>query len=361
MSYKMKCSDSVDFINRIPVDLDSIKKELLNAENLDGPLRRRILRNIKKIIGSQEIEWISRNGVGRLVEYVVQRYKFKTYPRIKKLESFPLHLLIEPTSVCNLRCKMCFQSDPTFRTKEYRGMMDLKFFKNLIDQAAEYGCQSLTLASRGEPLLHKKFGEMLRYCKGKFLELKINTNATVMGEDMCYKILDAGVDIVVFSVDSHDRKQYQSIRIGANFEDVLRNIRAFCELKQSKPEYRKTATRISGVYLGLEQSRAKFAEFWKDIVDTVTLTDVVPRWDTYNNELINCSMPCSYLWERLYVWYDGTCNPCDYDYKSKLEVGNAKRSSIQEIWSGKTFQRYRNMFMQGKRMHLTPCDRCNVY
>jgi len=359
MSYKMKSSNSVDFMSGAGVDLASIRDELMRAGGNDPALVARILCNLEKVIGRQEIDWISRNGSRGLAEYLVQRYKFKAYPAMKQLEAFPLHLLIEPTSICNLRCKMCFQADHTFRTAEYWGRIDVEFFKDLVDQAVENGCKFLTLASRGEPTLHGRLGEMLRHCKGKFLELKINTNATRLGEDLCREILDAGVDIVVFSVDSCFKEEYESIRVGARFEEVLGNIKRFCELKRSKPGYMKTATRVSGVYLG--QSRARFADFWKEIVDTVTLTDAVPRWNTYKNERMDFSMPCRLPWERMYVWHDGTCNPCDFDYKSTLKVGDAKLSSLADIWRGEPYRKLRETFLEDKRNTMSPCNRCNVY
>jgi MoaA/NifB/PqqE/SkfB family radical SAM enzyme len=356
----MKHSNSVDFMNNAGMDLASIMGELLARG--DGSAQfGEMLGNIEKVIGRHEFDWISRNGHGRLAEYVVERFKFKTYPGMKKLGAFPLHLLIEPTSVCNLRCRMCFQSDGTFRTGKYWGMMDLGFFKHLVDQAVECGCKFLTLASRGEPTLHSRFGEMLRYCRGKFLELKINTNATRLDERTSLEILEAGTDIVVFSVDSHSKEEYEGIRLGARFEEVLGNIRRFCELKGSKPEYAKTATRVSGVYLGPGQSKGKFSDFWREVVDTVTMTDAVPRRDTYNNERMDFSMPCGLLWERMYVWHDGICNPCDFDYKSTLKVGDAKRRPLKDIWLGETYQKHREMFLEGKRRLMTPCNRCNVY
>lgn len=360
MSREMRDTQQVDFLSRRQTDLSFIIDKLINAEGLDAGLRSDILKNLKTVIGNQEIEWISRNGAERLVDYVCYRYKFKNYPRLKKLESFPLHLLIEPTSICNLRCVMCFQSDPSFRTKEYWGNMDFEFFKNLIDQAMENNCHALTLASRGEPTLHKRFGDMLNYCKNKFFELKINTNAVTLSEELSYQILDAGVDIVVFSIDSHYEEEYQAIRVGAKFETVLNNIKRFAEIRESKDEYKKTSTRISGVYLGT-QSKKDFLDFWGKIVDTVAFVNAFPRWDTYHNYPINSARPCDILWERMYVWFDGTCNPCDFDYKSKLAVGNAKKTPLKETWLGETYNKYRNLHLRGERSSLFPCNLCNIF
>jgi len=123
----------------------------------------------------------------------------------------------------------------------------------------------------------------------------------------------------------------------------------------------KTSTRIAGVYLDENQSKKDFLTFWGNIVDNVSFSDAVPRWNTYNNGFLNYNEPCSLLWERMYVWYDGTCNPCDYDYKSILEVGSAKETLLKEIWLGEHYKRYRNLFLNGKRPSLFPCNRCNLF
>jgi radical SAM protein with 4Fe4S-binding SPASM domain len=361
VSYKMRDSQSVDFLNKGTSELDTIIKTLLNDNVLDPNLRNDILENIEAIIGPHESDWISRNGKEHLVDYIVSRYKFQRYPKMKRLESFPFHLLIEPTSICNLRCIMCFQSDHSFNTKEYMGMIDFGMFKDLVSQAVENNCKFLTLASRGEPTLHKEFGKMLEYCKGKFLELKINTNATRLSKELSREILEAGVNVVVFSVDSFCKEEYERIRVGGDFGEVLGNIRQFCEMRLSKAKYHKTSTRVSGVFIDDRQSKARFLGFWKDIVDTVIFSNVVPRWDTYNNSSMGYNKPCELLWERMYIWYDGTCNPCDFDYKSKMKVGNVKDASIRDIWLGKEYNHYRKMFLEGNRDQIRPCNRCNVY
>jgi len=60
--------------------------------------------------------------------------------------------------------------------------MPLTLFKKIIDQA-ENNVEFVTLASRGEPLACKEISKMLKYTQGKFLNLKINTNASMLDEE----------------------------------------------------------------------------------------------------------------------------------------------------------------------------------
>ena len=82
---------------------------------------------------------------------------------LKKLNTdYPPYLLIEPVSTCNLRCPFCFQTDKTFTKKPFMGVMDIEFFKKIVDEADSLGVGAVTLASRGEPTLHKNLKDMLR-------------------------------------------------------------------------------------------------------------------------------------------------------------------------------------------------------
>jgi radical SAM protein with 4Fe4S-binding SPASM domain len=298
------------------------------------------------------------NSKEKWADYLIFRYKLRIYPKLERTTDFPIHLLIEPVSFCNLKCVMCFQSDPTFTKPPYIGQMDIKLFKKVIDEAVKEKCQAITMASRGEPLLHSNIEEILKYTKGKFFDIKLNTNATRLDEKKCHIILQNGVTELVFSVDSADKEQYEKIRRNAKFEKVVENIKRFHEIRKEYPDS-MCKTRISGVkYDGLDVE--KFVSFWEEIVDNVAYIKMQNRWDTYQNSILNMQSNCEMLWQRIYIWFDGVVNPCDYDYKSSLSPGNVNDSSIKEIWQGKKMSELRRIHQNKLRKNITPCDRCEV-
>ena len=69
------------------------------------------------------------------------RYKYKIYSEEQILEAYPPCIQIEPTSVCNYRCVMCFQKDKTFSKKSsgHMGNMSLDLFKKIIDELDSIG------------------------------------------------------------------------------------------------------------------------------------------------------------------------------------------------------------------------------
>jgi len=241
------------------------------------------------------------------------------------------------------------------------GMMDLGMFKEVVDEANSQNVGAITLASRGEPTLHKEIDTMLEYLSEKFIEVKLTTNATRLTEALSHKILESGVNLVVFSVDAADAETYESIRIRGNFSEVVKNIRTFHQIREQHYPASSCTTRISGVRIRETQDLDQITTFWGKVVDEVGIKDAVERWDTYNNtphpQLTN---PCSYLWERLYIWHDGRVGVCDADYKSKLQLGRFGNKTISEVWTGEALTKLRQEHVRRLRETRYPCDRCGV-
>ena len=170
--------DKVEFLTKKNANtsliIENLQKSHKNVKNDDdkkilNELLNLISRKNSTFLTPQEIHFLDSNNPRIWSEYLIFRYKMQYFPRNRIVYDFPLYLLIEPVSACNLRCIMCFQIDESFTNSNLMGMMDIKLFKNIIDQAVKGGTKAITLASRGEPTLHPKLGEMLEYCSGKFL------------------------------------------------------------------------------------------------------------------------------------------------------------------------------------------------
>ena len=67
------------------------------------------------------------------IPYVLFRHDFNRLAKDRMSTKFPLYLLIEPTSICNLRCVMCFQADKSFGDqKSFMGRMSMDLLKTPI-------------------------------------------------------------------------------------------------------------------------------------------------------------------------------------------------------------------------------------
>ena len=350
-AYKFNSQEDIEIIEQICSSLETLKK-------------------LPFVWTPQENFYLNKcNSLELKIKYLIYRYKFKIYPEKKILSSFPIHILIEPTSICNLRCVMCYQVDKKFTGDDVKknsnlkmmGKMSFELFKKIIDESEKEGANAISLGSRGEPMLNNHFLNMIEYLKKKkFFDIKINSNGSALTEKICHAILDSNVNILVISCDGENSELYEKIRVGGNFKRLIKNINLLTSIRNKFYKNSKLEIRISGVYFHPEQDEKKFYEFWKDKVDTVSFVKFQNRWDTYNNPIQDKNSPCEFLWEKLYVWWDGTTNPCDEDYMSLLSPGNLNNKSIKSLWNSEKLNNLRKMHLKNKRVKKKPCDRCGV-
>jgi len=365
--YSQSIQDVIPRIKKIHNGLDSLTLP---------PYKRNIIkRAIADILGRRDsseakapfalhsfnISEIEKLTDQELPRFLFYRYRYEVFPQQFQLDEFPPCLQIEPTSICNYRCVFCYQIDSSFNKKSngMMGTMSFDLFKSLIDEA-EGNCEAISLASRGEPLICPNIDKMLAYTEGKFLALKLNTNAWFLDEIKCHAILQAGVNTVVFSADSASEPSYSNFRVGGQLERVVKNIKRFHEIREKQYAHSSTISRVSGVKIPGSDDIDHMERFWADWVDQVSFVDYNPWENTYQQPVNNITTACSDLWRRMFVWWDGSVNPCDSDYKSTLCVGKTPKNKLSTLWRSQQYEALRENHKNKKRQQCNPCDRCAV-
>lgn len=349
-------SKEVDKFDLTKSDIEIYNLIVKSYENL-------LIRNEQEendfILTNHELNEIEKINYQKIIKYLVYRYKYNVYPKKKIIDGFPPCVQIEPTSICNFRCVMCYQADKSFSSKSngFMGHMKLDIFKKIIDQL-EGNVEAITLASRGEPTLNPNIEEMINYCSNKFLAFKINTNASMLNEKLIHTLLASNLQTIVFSIDSKDKESYEKIRVNGNFEKTIRNLELFNNIRNKHYRRSEKIVRISGVKINNEQNIDEMKKKWGDIADIVAFTNYTPWESSYENNENNIIEPCHELWTRMFVWWDGKVNPCDYDYKSVLSKWNVNQKSIKDIWNSEEYNLLRKNHLEKKRNTLEPCKRC---
>ena len=295
-----------------------------------------------------------------LPKYLVHRYRYEMFPQLYELDNYPPYLQIEPTSFCNYRCVFCYQTDRTLTTKNngHMGHMTIDTFKNIVDQTVG-NVEFISLASRGEPLLCPDIEEMLAYTRGKYLNLKCNTNASLLNEAKCHAILKSGIKTLVFSADAAKEPNYSEYRVNGSLEKVLKNIERFQNIKIKDYSNSEIITRVSGVKFDDSQDIESMNSLWGQLVDQVAFVDYLPWENSYLSPTNDITIPCSDLWRRMFIWWDGKVNPCDVDYLSSLSVGNIMDNDISSLWKGEIYSNYRTKHLSKIRCDMNPCNKCS--
>ena len=103
-------------------------------ENHKNLIKKKIIQNKFKVNKHEinELKSIEEDNISR---YLIYRYKYRVFSKEKRVGEFPPCLQIEPTSVCNFRCIMCYQSDKSFsnKSKGFMSNMSLDLYKKVID------------------------------------------------------------------------------------------------------------------------------------------------------------------------------------------------------------------------------------
>lgn len=378
-TYLMKESDDVN-----------IAKEYLIGEletyETEDEKKREIVNKIKEIImNGNRTTYASRYGLEEAnfadtelinayqrrensVDYLIYRYYFKNNTMKKELAEYPMVLAIEASGLCNLKCNMCFQNTEAFqKDMSNKGIMSYELFERIMDEIEGKGVYSIVIASRGEPLLNPDIGRMVALAKKKgIIDVKLNTNALLLTEERSHQLIKAGLDQIVFSIDSVVEEHYKQIR-GSNLAVAIENIKRFEDIRKSYYPDSIIRLRVSMVinncYSDIEEEEInKAKECWQGIVDELGVKTENDFKGIYSKDLSEDCQCCALLWERLYIWNDGTVNPCDIDFMSTLALGKLENDvTIKSLWQGREMQSMRRQHSEARGKMENVCKGCVGY
>lgn len=342
--------------------------------------------------------------LGKLTRFARVAWHYKR--RSVKLPYGPLRLWVEPTSFCNLKCPMCTSKDlPEGKI----GYMDWGLYKKIIDEAKDF-VYDINLFMGGESLFHKNLPEMIAYAKTNGIGTRLSTNATVLTKEKRDALLDAGLDFIIFSFDGYEREVYEKIRVNANFEKTLGNIKAFLEEKKRRGGRKpyvvfqmidfvgnenppspypsplrgegnnrdslslrkgivpKTPSPLGGEGKGEGEKRRAFFKRLEGLpIDKIsvipphTFGGKIQREDGKGFRSVGKKyVHCTFLWYSMSVRWDGTVVPCCVDLAGEMPVGDLRRDSLMQTWNGPVLTYIRRKIASGEYKDLTLCSGCDI-
>src|SRR3989338_8776176 len=107
----------------------------------------------------------------------------------------PHVLHIEINNTCNLHCIMC----PRERMNRKPGIMNFETYRKIIDDTASIVVPHVRLFMFGEPLLHPKLIEMIKYAKSKNIpKVDFKKNAPFIKKNISREIIVSVLDRFFF-------------------------------------------------------------------------------------------------------------------------------------------------------------------
>ena len=289
------------------------------------------------------------------VRYREYRTKWKEWPETCSVGGFPLHLDIESTNVCNLRCPFCATTYNRYRL----GFMSGRTWRSILDEAERNELYSLKFTYRGEPLLHPDIARMVKGAKeAGILDVYFNTNAVRLTEPVIRDLIDAGLDRISISFEGFEKELYERCRVGSSYAKVLGNI---ANLKRIRDEMgaEKPLIRVQTVLIPeLRGREEEYSMFWESRADEVACLDMMDEAGNPDHRGVVSPWSCHQIFQRMTITWDGVILPCVHDIHERLALGTIPETSIRDAWLGELERMYREKHCSSRAHELPACDRC---
>lgn len=276
----------------------------------------------------------------------------------------PVELVLEITDYCNLACPMCPRPNMTRQL----GHMKFEAFKKIIDEVKDYIELVYLSGGLGEPLMHPRFVDMVRYAVQSGVRLGISSNATLLRPKFVDAILDAGPSLIMLSLDGATAETHESIRVGSKFVATMRNVEHFLNEK-ARRGLRDPFTIVQMIYMPENQHEADmFYERWKSFtaLDSIRLKQFLDLQGASrvpgdpppleSHEKLSCILP----WRQLSIAWDGTLALCCADLNFKNSMGNVETHTIEALWNSEKMVRYRGLLSTGRKSEIDICEHCST-
>ncbi len=279
---------------------------------------------------------------------------------------FPRIIQIQTIAACNANCIFC----PHGKTKNPlpKGRMDWDLYKKIIDECTKYRMWRISPYLMNEPLMDPEIGERIRYISSKKrfpTYTKINTNASLLTEEVARDLIDSGLDILTCSVHGIVKEKYEQTMVGLSLEKVLYNIDRFLELKKKmrkkKPELRVTMVRTKLI----EPDVDKIREYWRKRGVRVSIRPMSNRVNPKVARLNINARPlepfdwCVRMMQQAYVNVRGELLLCCNDWEQTTILGDLRYQSLYEAWNSEKYMDVRRRFLAGKWKGLL-CAACRM-
>lgn len=159
-------------------------------------------------------------------------------------------LHIEPCYLCQLACPLCFTPKERLGLKGAPYYMDFSFYEALLRRLRSEGVRDIQVVhfeGRGDPLLNRELGEMVRLTKELYPRsfVQITTHGNYKFKPW---MLDAGVDLLRLSVDGAFQESYETYRVNGQLDKVLGLMRDLRDARATIP----SSTRVVWKYILFE-------------------------------------------------------------------------------------------------------------
>jgi radical SAM protein with 4Fe4S-binding SPASM domain len=261
----------------------------------------------------------------------------------------PWAITVEPSSVCTLSCPECLVGMGMIRRPKFMSERTYMSLLAGLPQTVFY----VNLYWQGEPLLDEHVYEKIREAKKNRLLVALSTNAQGLTREVAEKLVLAGLDKIIISMDGVDEETYLKYRQGGDFYQTVQALHFLDEVKRK------------------HNCIHPLVEVQMILFDYICKRDINKKIKTYPHDKIIFKKPqyyhsqkqvrgerfvCPKLQQSLAIATTGDVVPCCQDKLLQWSLGNIEQKNVSDIWQSNELKDFRNAVSQGQ---IPLCQNCN--
>jgi len=288
--------------------------------------------------------------------------------------SAPLSVNIEPSGICNFKCKYCAQSlGEEFDTRHFkRELMSIEVFEKTVQQlkAFKKKIKKIHLFRNGEPLCNPNLCYMVnRITEENICEaINITTNGSLLTEEYSIGLINAGLTSLSVSLQGLSKEKYIDVcGTKVDFEKLYQNLKFFYDHRSNCKLYIK----IIDIALESESEKGRFFELFTPISDRVYIETAVPVYESVDyshilreNKSVTRSgfdvkepLVCQLAFYHLHILANGDVLPCN-SIEFPIRNWNVNSSDLFSIWNSEERKKFLELQLQGRRKSNQICRFC---
>jgi len=308
-----------------------------------------------------ELKFAAKRGRGHMLAYLKNRLVWFFYPKWNITTKFPTHVDIEISNICQLNCPMCYTTTDYFKQKVKRSLLDFNLFKKAVDECKRYSVYSLRFSWRGEPLMHPRIIDMLKYAKDAGIkEVSFLTNGGNLDSNMIDQLIINNLDWITVSFDGlYD--VYERYRKPLKFKETVEKLKTLQRRKKELGK-QKPVLKVQTVWSAIEKDPNAYFKFMHPIVDEIAFNPEKDKryYQEFESQAHKKDYVCPRLWQRIYVSASGNIGVCLSDVYENYVIGDLRNMTIYEAWNSEKFRTMRKKHKLGNRLDYIICRRCQA-
>jgi radical SAM protein with 4Fe4S-binding SPASM domain len=190
------------------------------------------------------------------------------------------------------------------------------------------------------------------------------------------------LDAIRFSIYAAENKRHHEVtRTTWNVENIWDNIKRLRDMRDTRKK--KNPYIFAKMFDAYSDENEKFFELYRGIADEVGLEHVHNATNYSGNDLVNMyyndpekearanreysgslnkkRIACPRPFIAMVINNVGDCLMCTHDPAKGTKIGNARESTLQELWNGNNMFEFRKMLLDNRKHENRICARCDWF